>query len=115
MELVILGLIIDCRISPHRSLTAVTSFSHLLNIENLDISHNDIDSLTRKWDSIIGWGVADRRDRKKELQCLRHLRELRADGNKITSLDGLQKLEGLTKLSVQGNLIREVDLSLYRW
>lgn len=52
---------------------------------------------------------------KKELQCLRHLRELRADGNKITSLDGLQKLEGLTKLSVQGNLIREVDLSLYRW
>ncbi|KAL4070028.1 hypothetical protein V8B97DRAFT_1918076 [Scleroderma yunnanense] len=77
-------------------LTAVTSFSHLLNIENLDVSHNEIDSLT-------------------QLQCLRHLRELRADGNKITSLDGLQKLDGLTKLSVQGNLIREVDLSLYRW
>lgn len=77
-------------------LTAVTSFGHLLNLENLDISHNDIDSLT-------------------QLQCLRHLRELRADGNKITSLDGLQKLDGLTKLSVQENLIREVDLSLYRW
>lgn len=77
-------------------LTAVTSFGHLLNLENLDISHNDIDSLT-------------------QLQCLRHLRELRADGNKITSLDGLQKLDGLTKLSVQENLIREIDLSLYRW
>lgn len=77
-------------------LTAVTSFSHLQNLENLDISHNDIDSLT-------------------QLQCLRHLRELRADGNKITSLDGLQKLDGLTKLSVQENLIREIDLSLYRW
>lgn len=77
-------------------LTAVTSFSHLQNLENLDISHNDIDSLT-------------------QLQCLRHLRELRADGNKITNLDGLQKLDGLTKLSVQENLIREIDLSLYRW
>ncbi|KAI6114273.1 hypothetical protein F5141DRAFT_1105535 [Pisolithus sp. B1] len=77
-------------------LTAVTSFSHLLNLENLDISHNDIDSLT-------------------QLQCLRHLRELRADGNKIISLEGLQKLDGLTKLSVQENLIREIDLSLYRW
>ncbi|KAI6041446.1 hypothetical protein EDC04DRAFT_2565693 [Pisolithus marmoratus] len=77
-------------------LTAVTSFSHLLNLENLEISHNNIDSLT-------------------QLQCLRHLRELRADGNKITSLDGLQKLDGLTKLSVQGNLIGEVDLNLYRW
>lgn len=53
--------------------------------------------------------------RQPELQCLRHLRELRADGNRITNLDGLQKLEALTKLSVQGNLIREVDLSLFRW
>lgn len=51
----------------------------------------------------------------KELGCLRHLRELRADGNKITSLDGLHKLDGLTKLSIQGNLIREVDLNLCRW
>lgn len=53
--------------------------------------------------------------REPELQCLRHLRELRADGNRITSLDGLQKLEALRKLSVQGNLIQEVDLSLFRW
>ncbi|KAG9315536.1 hypothetical protein JVU11DRAFT_3156 [Chiua virens] len=77
-------------------LTGVTSFSHLQNLENLDISNNDIDSLT-------------------QLQCLRHLRELRADGNQITNLDGLQQLEALTKLSVQGNQIREVDFSLFRW
>lgn len=43
------------------------------------------------------------------------MRELRADGNRITSLDGLQKLEALRKLSVQGNLIEEVDLSGFRW
>lgn len=53
--------------------------------------------------------------RQSELQCLRHLRELKADGNRITSLDGLQKLEALTRLSVQGNLIQEVDFSLFRW
>ena len=50
-----------------------------------------------------------------ELQCLRHLRELKADGNRIASLDGLQKLEALRRLSVQGNLIHELDLSLFRW
>ena len=30
------------------SLTGVTSFGHLLNLEHLDISRNDIDSLTRR-------------------------------------------------------------------
>ena len=50
-----------------------------------------------------------------ELECLRHLRELKADGNKITSLDGLQRMDGLVKLSVQGNRIEAVDLAQYRW
>ncbi|PPQ85066.1 hypothetical protein CVT24_010234 [Panaeolus cyanescens] len=68
---------------------------HLLNLENLDISHNEVDSL-------------------RQLECLRHLRELKADGNKITSLDGLQKMDGLVKLSVQGNLIKSIDLAQYR-
>ncbi|KAI0629876.1 hypothetical protein C8Q77DRAFT_1064510 [Trametes polyzona] len=77
-------------------LTGVTSFSHLLNLENLDISRNQIDSL-------------------RQLQCLRHLRELRADGNQIGSVDGLQKMDGLIKLSLQGNEIRELDLHEYKW
>ena len=50
-----------------------------------------------------------------ELECLRHLRELRADGNKITSLDGLQKMDGLAKLSLQKNGVKDVDLARYHW
>lgn len=59
--------------------------------------------------------MADNRKTPPELQCLRHLRELRADGNRITSIDGLQKLDGLTKLSLQGNQIQEADFSKVRW
>ncbi|KAH7925885.1 hypothetical protein BV22DRAFT_1088208 [Leucogyrophana mollusca] len=77
-------------------ITGVTSFSHLSNLENLDISNNDIDSLT-------------------QLQCLRHLRELRADGNKITSIDGLQKMDGLVKLSLQDNQLKDADLAMFLW
>lgn len=50
-----------------------------------------------------------------ELDCLRNLRELRADGNKIRSMDGLQKLEELVKLSLEANEIRSVDLTGFRW
>ncbi|KAF9068641.1 hypothetical protein BDP27DRAFT_1327047 [Rhodocollybia butyracea] len=78
------------------SLTGLTSYHHLLNLENLDISRNDVDSLT-------------------QLSCLRHLRELKADWNKITSLEGLERMDGLVKLSVQGNRIRSVDINQYRW
>ncbi|KIP01656.1 hypothetical protein PHLGIDRAFT_112861 [Phlebiopsis gigantea 11061_1 CR5-6] len=78
-------------------LTAVTSFSHLLNLESLDISRNNIDSL-------------------RQLECLRHLRELRADGNMVNSLDGLQKMDGLVKLSLQGNALQgTVDLAPHNW
>ncbi|RPD73949.1 hypothetical protein L226DRAFT_91508 [Lentinus tigrinus ALCF2SS1-7] len=77
-------------------LTGVTSFSHLLNLENLDISRNQVNSL-------------------RQLECLKHLRELRADGNHIESVDGLQKMDGLIKLSLQGNIIREMDLHEFRW
>ncbi|KAF9778564.1 hypothetical protein BJ322DRAFT_1091258 [Thelephora terrestris] len=77
-------------------LTDVTSFGHLTNLEHLDLSRNDIESL-------------------RQLDCLRSLRELRADGNKIKNIDGLQRLEGLVKLSLQSNQIRKVDLSGFRW
>ena len=51
----------------------------------------------------------------KELDCLRNLRELRADGNKIRSIDGLERLESLVKLSLQSNQVRNVDLTGFRW
>lgn len=50
-----------------------------------------------------------------ELESLRHLRELKADYNKILDLDGLQNMDGLIKLSQQGNLIQSVDLSKFKW
>jgi len=78
------------------SLTGLTSYGHLLNLENLDISRNDIESLN-------------------QLACLRHLRELKADGNKISSIEGLQRMDGLVKLSLQGNSIRSVDFIQYHW
>lgn len=52
---------------------------------------------------------------KQELECLRHLRELRADGNRIESVEGLHKMDGLVKLSLQRNRIRHIDLTLFRW
>ncbi|KXN88135.1 Septation initiation network scaffold protein cdc11 [Leucoagaricus sp. SymC.cos] len=78
------------------SLTGLTSFNHLHNLENLDISRNDIDSL-------------------RQLECLRHLRELKADHNKIKSLDGLQDMDGLVKLSVQDNLMQSIELGAFKW
>ncbi|KAJ6620748.1 hypothetical protein B0H10DRAFT_2215737 [Mycena sp. CBHHK59/15] len=64
-------------------LTGLTSYSHLLNLENLDISGNEVDSL-------------------RQLAPLRHLRELRADGNALRSVEGLERLDGLMKLSLAG-------------
>ncbi|KAL5524584.1 NUD1 [Sanghuangporus sanghuang] len=78
------------------ALTSLTSFGHLKNLENLDISHNDIDSL-------------------QQLKCLSHLRELRADGNKITELDGLEDFDGLLKLSLESNQLHEAHLAKFRW
>ncbi|KAJ7366542.1 hypothetical protein DFH08DRAFT_834757 [Mycena albidolilacea] len=77
-------------------LTGLTSYSHLLNLENLDISRNEVDSL-------------------RQLACLRHLRELRADGNTIASVEGLERMDGLVKLSLEGNALRALDLQPFRW
>ncbi|KAJ7695714.1 hypothetical protein B0H17DRAFT_1055320 [Mycena rosella] len=77
-------------------LTGVTSYSHLLNLENLDISGNEVDSL-------------------RQLACLRHLRELRADGNAIESVEGLERMDGLMKLSLEGNQLRELEVEGFRW
>ncbi|KAJ7164715.1 hypothetical protein C8R43DRAFT_1232838 [Mycena crocata] len=77
-------------------LTGLTSYSHLLNLENLDISGNEVDSL-------------------RQLACLRHLRELRADGNTITNVEGLERMDGLVKLSLEGNALRELEVEGFRW
>ncbi|KAJ7202834.1 hypothetical protein GGX14DRAFT_653064 [Mycena pura] len=82
--------------SVRTQLTGLTSYSHLLNLENLDISRNEVDSL-------------------RQLACLRHLRELRADGNQLTNVEGLEGLDGLMKLSLAGNTLRELDLASLRW
>ena len=50
-----------------------------------------------------------------ELACLRHLRELKADHNQIVSIAGLKDLDGLTKLSLRGNLLEVIDLKATRW
>lgn len=50
-----------------------------------------------------------------ELECLRRLRELRADYNVIRDFTGLKKLENLKKLSLTHNKIEEVDLECCRW
>lgn len=52
---------------------------------------------------------------RRELGCLRHLRELKADGNNITTIDGLERLDGLVKLSLQSNSIHFVDFGHCRW
>ncbi|GAA5874446.1 hypothetical protein JCM1840_000783 [Sporobolomyces johnsonii] len=78
-------------------ITSLTSFHHLLNLERLDLSNNQLDSV-------------------HQLGCLRHLRDLKADGNRIESLEGLAELDGLVRLSLKGNSLKgEVDLAGTKW
>lgn len=50
-----------------------------------------------------------------ELSCLKHLRELRADYNRISTLDGILGLDSLLKVSVRGNRIDTLDLGNAKW
>ena len=50
-----------------------------------------------------------------ELACLRHLHELKADGNKITNLEGLERMDGLVKLSLHGNMISSINCRQFKW
>lgn len=50
-----------------------------------------------------------------ELACLRHLRDLKADCNNLTSLGGLGRTTTLIKLSVKGNCLTEVDFNDCSW
>lgn len=73
-------------------LTGLTSWVELSNLQHLDISRNDIDSLD---------GLRD----------LVHLRTLKVDDNKIQSLQGLSHLDGLMELSAARNEIEDVDFA----
>ncbi|KAM6494119.1 hypothetical protein JOM56_010480 [Amanita muscaria] len=77
-------------------LTELTSYSHLANLEHLDISRNEVESL-------------------RQLACLRRLHELKVDGNKVTSLEGLERMDSLVKLSLHGNLISSVNFKHFKW
>jgi hypothetical protein len=71
-------------------LTSLTPWTHLMNLQYLDISSNHLNSLSG-------------------LDCLLHLRELKADDNQITSLDGVLHLDGLLKLRLRRNRVHAVD------
>ena len=71
-------------------LSDMTAWAHLANLQYLDISGNEVESLE-------GFG------------SLVHLRELRADNNYISSVMGILGLDGLLKLSLRGNGLEAVD------
>tara|TARA_R110002003_G_scaffold198_18_gene15545 strand:+ start:5951 stop:10177 length:4227 start_codon:yes stop_codon:yes gene_type:complete len=73
-------------------LTGLTSWTNLLNLQHLDISNNEVDSLD---------GLAE----------LVHLRVLAVNNNKIKSLDGILHLDGLMELSAGGNQIEMADFA----
>ncbi|RSH90363.1 hypothetical protein EHS25_000968 [Saitozyma podzolica] len=81
---------------PSNRLTSLTSVNHLRNLQYLDISRNQLDSVS-------------------QLSCLVHLRELKADDNKISSLNGILDMDGLIRLSVKSNQLERLDLADAKW
>jgi Leucine-rich repeat (LRR) protein len=74
----------------HNHLSELTSWSHLMNLQYVDVSNNDIKSLGA-------------------FKNLVHLRSLTADNNNLTSLDGILHHDGLQTLRARGNMIEEID------
>ncbi|PVI07099.1 hypothetical protein DM02DRAFT_581024 [Periconia macrospinosa] len=73
-------------------LTTLTTWSTLTNLQFLDISGNDVDSLD---------GLSE----------LIHLRALKANDNKIESLEGIFHLDGLMELALARNAVNTVDFA----
>jgi Leucine-rich repeat (LRR) protein len=74
------------------SLTDITAWHHLRNLQYLDISNNEMTTL-------------------EGLKDLVHLRALRADNNKIQSLKAILHLDGLISLRLRNNLVETVEFS----
>ncbi|KAH6679473.1 hypothetical protein B0J14DRAFT_580843 [Halenospora varia] len=74
----------------HNYLSDLTAWSHLGNLQYIDVSNNELESLSA-------------------FKYLVHLRGLRADNNRINSLDGIGQLDGLLNLRLRGNLIETLD------
>lgn len=83
-------------IVPNNRLSGLTAYGHLSNLQRLDISNNQVDSV-------------------HQLSCLHHLREIKADGNRICDLAGLADISGLLRLSLKDNAIESLDLSATSW
>jgi len=71
-------------------LSDLAAWDSLRNLQYLDVSGNQLARLCG-------------------FQHLVHLRSLKADNNEIESLNGLEDLNGLIKLCLRGNRLREVD------
>ncbi len=71
-------------------LSSLTSWGHLQNLQYLDISGNGLESLDG-------------------LSCLAHLRELKANRNRICNLEGIFDLNALLYLELQDNEVESVD------
>lgn len=77
----------------------------------LDISGNEIDTLSRKrFPSLVAQA-----DVYVELSCLERLRELTANDNSITSLDELKGIKSLTHLGLRGNKIASIEFVNTEW
>lgn len=75
---------------PRNCLSNLTPWSHLFNLQYLDISGNDIETLDG-FSSLI------------------HLRELKANDNQIRNIDGILDLNGLLSLRLSNNSVMAVD------
>lgn len=92
-------------------LTSLTSFGHLRNLERLDISSNQLDSVARKSSNLVVLTLS----LLAELTCLVHLRELNVDNNRISSIDGLSQLDGLIKISMKNNRLSSINFGRTKW
>ncbi|KAL8720528.1 MAG: hypothetical protein Q9225_002620 [Loekoesia sp. 1 TL-2023] len=72
------------------SLSNLTSWAHMRNLQYLDVSGNQIQNLAG-------------------FQSLVHLRELKANDNLIESLEGILELDGLITLTLRRNSIKAID------